>query len=73
MIRFLRDFRSVHTGENFYAAGSKAEFGSDAEHALIAEGAAELVTIAARAGQVTPKAPEPPAPVERGHPRKAVR
>lgn len=72
MIRFLRDFQSRHTGENFYAAGSKAELGSEAETALIAEGAAERVTIDARAGQAQPKGePEPPA--ERGRTRKAVR
>ncbi len=73
MIRFIRDFQSRHTGENFYAVGAKAELGSEAEHALIVEGAAELVTIDARVGQVEPKAPAPPAPVERGRPRKAVR
>jgi len=75
MVRFVRDFQSRHTGENFYAAGAKAELGSEAETALIAEGAAELVTIDSRVGQVEPKAPEPPAPapVERGRPRKAVR
>lgn len=60
MIRFLRDFRSQHTGENFYEAGQSAEFGPDAERALIAEGAAEFVPITPRAGQVDPTAePEP--------------
>ncbi len=54
MIRFTRDFQSKHTGERHYLAGSKAELGSEAESALIAEGAAELVTIVAREGQVDP-------------------
>lgn len=52
MVRFLRDFQSRHTGERFFEAGAKAEFDSEAEHALIVEGAAELVTIDSRVGQV---------------------
>lgn len=65
MIRFLRDFQSKYTGEVFYAAGAKAELSSEAEHALILEGAAEIVTIDARAGQAKPKEEAPkPAPVK---------
>lgn len=65
-VRFLRDFRSRHTGENFYAAGSYAEFESADARALVDEGAAEMVTIDARAGQASPAPPAmPPAPVAR--------
>ena len=71
MVRFVRDFRSQYTGENFFASGQTAEFAADAERALIAEGAAVLVPIQAREGQVDPtaaKEPEP-APPESPEPR----
>lgn len=49
-IRFLRDFRSAATGENFYEAGETADLDRGAE--IVAEGAAEVVTIDSRRGQI---------------------
>lgn len=51
-IRFLRDFRSAATNEVFYEAGQEADLARGAE--IVAEGAAEVVTIDARTGQVDP-------------------
>lgn len=67
-IRFLRGFRSRHTGENFYEEGVEAEFESGAAQALIAEGAAEFVPVEVRKGQAEPKVepkPTPKAPIRR--------
>lgn len=68
VIRFLRDFRSAATHEAFYEAGAVADLERGGE--IIAEGAAELVTIASRRGQVDPLPPplpdEPPARGKRG-------
>jgi len=64
LIRFLRDFRSAATLEEFYAKGQVADLDRGAE--IVAEGAAEAVPLVAREGQATPKvpkvdeAPEPP-------------
>lgn len=57
LIRFLRDFRSAATGENFYEAGAVVELERGAE--VVAEGAAEVVTIDSRLGQVDPAEPKP--------------
>lgn len=72
LIRFLRGFRSRHTGENFYEKGVEAEFDTGAARALIAEGAAEFVPVEVRKGQVEPAAepkvepkPTPKAPIRR--------
>jgi hypothetical protein len=85
LLRFLVDFRSMHTGENFYAAGAKADFDSEHARALIAEGVAEAVPLAVREGQAVSaeaqsaerKAPEalpaPAAPTPPTPPRKPVR
>ncbi len=54
-IRFLRDFRSAATNEVFYEAGQEADLARGAE--IVAEGAAEPVTIDARTGQVDPTKP----------------
>ena len=55
-IRFLRDFRSAATGEEFYEAGQTVDLERGAE--IVAEGAAECVPLVAREGQVEPKAQE---------------
>lgn len=55
-VRFLRDFRSAATLEEFYEAGQVADLDRGAE--VVAEGAAEAVPLIAREGQVAPKAPE---------------
>ena len=52
LIRFLRDFRSAATDENFYAAGTVVDLPRAAE--IVTEGAAEIVTIDSRRGQVKP-------------------
>lgn len=57
LIRFLRDFRSAATGENFYQAGDEADLERGAE--IVAEGAAEPVE--------SEDAQQP----KRGRPRKA--
>lgn len=57
LIRFLRDFRSAATGEEFYPAGAEADLDRGAE--IVAEGAAEVVTIDSRLGQVDPAEPKP--------------
>lgn len=60
-VRFLRDFRSAATLEEFYAAGQVADLDRGAE--IVAEGAAEVVPLVAREGQATPKeGPTPTAP-----------
>lgn len=56
LIRFLRDFRSAATGENFYEAGAVVDLPRGAE--IVAEGAAEAVEA------------EEAAPKPRGRPRK---
>lgn len=61
LIRFLRDFRSAATDEMFYEAGVEVDLPRAAE--LVAEGAAEYVTIDSRRGQV--KDDEPPAPARK--------
>lgn len=82
-IRFLRDFRSAATNEEFYEAGQEVDLPDGA--LIVAEGAAEIVTIDSRRGQVEPsKGKEEPkeprvssdeetqdAPA-RGRPRKAT-
>jgi hypothetical protein len=50
LIRFLRDFQGVNTGEVFFEAGTEIDHPNGA--ALVAEGAAEVVVIEVRAGQV---------------------
>jgi len=72
LIRFLRDFRSKHTGENFYEAGTTADLESEHAQPLIAEGAAEFVPVVVREGQAQPKAPEAK-PLARPLPRKRGR
>jgi hypothetical protein len=57
-IRFLRDFRSQHTGEIFYEAGQVIDLESEHATPLIEEGAAEAVPLKAREGQAEPKPPE---------------
>ena len=42
-VKFLRDFRSRDTGEQFYERGQEAKFNDIAVAGLLAEGAAELV------------------------------
>ncbi len=64
LIKFTRDFQSAATNENFYTAGTVADLPRGAE--IVAEGAAEIVTIDSRRGQVEPKEDTPPAPVKRG-------
>ena len=64
LIRFLRDFRSAATGEQFYEAGDEADLDRGSE--IVAEGAAEVVTIDSRRGQVEPKAEPAPATRKRG-------
>lgn len=66
LVKFLRDFRSAATGENFYEAGQTADLERGAE--VVAEGAAEIVTIDSRKGQAQPKDAAPPPAV-----KKAVR
>ena len=56
LIRFLRDFRSAATAEQFYEAGDVAEIERGAE--VVAEGAAEIVTIDVRGGQAEPEPPK---------------
>lgn len=68
LVRFVKDFQSARTHEQFYPAGAQAELAEGA--ALIAEGVAELVTIDARPGQAQPKAPETP-PVRRQRGQRA--
>ncbi len=63
LIKFIRDFRSAATEENFYEAGQTADLARGAE--IVAEGAAEIVTIDSRKGQAQPKEDAPP-PVKRG-------
>lgn len=55
LIRFLRDFQSARTGEQFYQAGAVADLPEGA--AIVAEGAAEVVTIDSRRGQVRQEEP----------------
>lgn len=55
-IRFLRDFRSAATLEEFYAKGTVADLDRGAE--IVTEGAAEFVPLMAREGQAQPKAAE---------------
>lgn len=62
LIRFLRDFQSSATNENFYTAGEVADLPRGAE--IVAEGAAEIVTIEARRGQI--KEEEKPTKPARG-------
>ncbi len=62
LVRFLRDFRSAATNEEFYAKGQTVDLDRGAE--VIAEGAAEFVPVVVRAGQAEPKAPSA-APVVR--------
>ena len=75
LIKFLRDFRSAATGEQFYEAGAEADLARWRE--IVDEGAAEVVTITSRTGQVKEiealPFEEDDAPVQRGRPRKAVR
>ena len=59
LIRFLRDFRSAATGENFYEAGAEIDLDRGAE--VVAEGAAEIVTIDSRRGQALPFEDDAPA------------
>jgi hypothetical protein len=59
LVRFLRDFQSMHTGERFYPRGATADLDSGAAHALIAEGAVEAVPLTAREGQAKPKEEAP--------------
>jgi hypothetical protein len=56
LIRFLRDFRSAATDEQFYTAGQEVDLARGSE--IIAEGAAEIVTIDSRRGQVEPEPPK---------------
>lgn len=69
-VRFLRDFRSAATNEEFYTKGQIADLDRGAE--IVAEGAAEAVPLIAREGQVTPKEEpkpdEPPKPTTRRRP-----
>jgi len=51
-IRFLRDFRSAATDEAFYEAGQVVDLLRGAE--IVAEGAAEVVTVETRRGQAEP-------------------
>lgn len=62
LIRFLRDFRSAATNEEFYEAYSTADLERGAE--IVAEGAAEKVELEVREGQVDPVTPK------RGRPAK---
>ncbi len=72
LIRFLKDFRSAATGENFYEAGAVVDLLQGS--VIVAEGAAEIVTIDSRRGQAQPKEEEAPSrkeekpvePVKRG-------
>ncbi|MBA3945923.1 MAG: hypothetical protein H0X37_15325 [Herpetosiphonaceae bacterium] len=42
-VRFLVDFRGVLTNEQFFLAGTEAEFDVETAKVLVAEGRAELV------------------------------
>jgi hypothetical protein len=64
LIKFIRDFQSAATGEQFYTKGQEADLPLGAQ--IVAEGAAEIVTIDARKGQAQPKEDVPPTPVKRG-------
>lgn len=55
-IRFTKDFRSAATGESFYEAGTVVDLPRGGE--IVAEGAAEVVTIDSRTGQAKPAEPE---------------
>lgn len=61
LIRFLRDFQSARTGEQFYRAGAVVDLPEG--RAIVEEGAAEVVTITSRVGQARPAE-------ARGRPRK---
>lgn len=52
LIRFVRDFRSADTNEEFYEAGTEVDLPNGA--AIVAEGAAERVVIEVRTEQVDP-------------------
>ncbi len=68
LIKFVRDFRSAATGEQFYEAGQEADLPEGA--AIVAEGAAEIVTIDSRKGQAQPKDAEP---FDANEPDKTIR
>lgn len=72
LVRFLRDFQSKHTAERFYEKGARVELDGEAAHALIAEGAAELVPLVARERQAAPSSVELPGEAATPPPR-AVR
>lgn len=57
LIRFLRDFQSARTGEQFYRAGAVADLPEG--RAIVEEGAAEVVTIDSRQGQAKLKEEKP--------------
>ncbi len=67
LIRFTRDFRSAATGEQFYEAGQEADLPQGAQ--IVAEGAAEIVVIDSRRGQVKT---EEEKPTPRGRPTKGA-
>lgn len=45
-VKFLRDFRGVNTGEQFYLAGEVGTFSEAQTAGLLAEGAAVVVAVA---------------------------
>lgn len=70
LIRFLRDFRSAATGEQFYEKGQTADLPEGA--AIVAEGAAEVVPLKAREKQVEPSEKELPGEVAASKKRGAA-
>lgn len=59
LVRFIRDFRSAATREQFYEAGDVADLEDGAQ--IVAEGAAEAVV----SEPAAPEDPEPEAPAAR--------
>lgn len=60
-VRFLQDYRGHLSGENFYPAGSLAEFAEAAALALAAAGRAEIVE---DAPEIEPESKAHPGPPE---------
>jgi hypothetical protein len=73
-VRFLRDFRSRNTAEQFFELGAAWDATDEQAAGLLAEGAAELVAAPLPAAAPTPpmSAPVEPPPSTGAAPRKAA-